>query len=69
MLHRLLHVREALGKEQVYTLLHGRVEEPGWEEPGGSVGWSIGNNCFGHLIVMAEPAEGLQRLGSHPQAL
>ena len=52
MLHRLLHVREALGKEQVCTLLHGRVDVPG-----GSIGWSIENNCFGHLIVMAEPAD------------
>ena len=52
MPHHLLHARAALGKEQVCTLLHGRVDEPG-----GSIGWSIGNNCFGHLIVMAEPAD------------
>ena len=50
MLHRLLYMREALGKEQVCTLLYGRIDEPGR-----SVGWSIGNNCFGHLIVVAEP--------------
>ena len=63
MLHRLLHAREALGKEQVCTLLHGRVDEPG-----GSIGWSIGNDCFGHLIVMAEPADKVcNALGVRPR--